>query len=281
MEGIEALNRLAKTNPALQKVMDSVKRQNAVIPGHGFRRSFYNYLKAKWEPAHTGVIIQESFLRSDVLLGTASSYTFSVNESDGANVNGLTILPTTQRINQNDVFEACEWALVVWNQNTKDSTPYSTRRLYTYPNPNVFTGGAVAGVTEADAIESLYNGGTLNVKVGTTTLIQNLDTFRFLRVPTSQEGTVTAAAEDTGTSVYNTYKIARDGYNNAAFPFDENIPFLTLNGNGKNTVSLDLVEGVNFNPAFYGHADSANYVSLYVRGFLVANGAKQANRAIV
>ena len=59
------------------------------------------------------------------------------------------------------------------------------------------------------------------------------------------------------------------------------IPFLTLNGNGKNTVSLDLVEGVNFNPAFYGHADSANYVSLYVRGFLVANGAKQANRAIV
>ena len=209
-----------------QNFLQIVKEENEAIAGHNYKRSFYNYLKAKWHPAKTGVILQPSFLRSDVLLGNGTSYTFSINDNDGATPNGNAVLSTTQRINQNDVFEACEWAIVLWTQDTKNNPPVSTNILYTYANPTVFSGAAVAGVTEAQAMGAIYFGGSLKIEISTTTILRTLDCLRFQRVPTSQQGTVTAAIAGPVE-----YLIARDGYEGVDYMFDETVPFLRVRAN--------------------------------------------------
>ena len=258
-----------------------IKEENEAIGGHNFKRTFYNYLKAKWHPRGTGVILQPSYLRSDVQLGTGTQYTFSINENDGTTPNGQAIISTTQRINQNDVFEACEWSLLIWTQDTTNNPPFSTRILYTYSNPSIFSGAAVAGVTEAQGMGAIYFGGSIKVEISTTTILRTLDALRFQRVPTSQQGNVTAAQSAFTATPAATFVMARDGYDSVDYPFDETVPFLTFNGNGNNTITLTLDDGLNLTPGFYSRSNAANFVSLYVRGFLAANGAKQSNRALV
>lgn len=260
-----------------ERFLKVIHEENQAIGGHNFKRTFYNYLKAKWKPRHTGVILQPGYLFSSCLLGNGTSYTFSINENDGnTNANGQVVLSTTQRINQNDVFEACEWAVVIYTQDTTNNPPFSTRILYTYENPFIFSGAAVAGVTEAQAMGAIYWGGSLKIEISTTTILRNLDCLRFRRVPTSQQGVVQAAIAGPVT-----YTIPRDGFDNVDYMFDETVPFLTFNGNGNNVISLTLADGLNLTPTNYSRSNAANYVALYVRGFLAANGAKQSNRALV
>lgn len=250
----------------VQKFMRGIAFNNKEIPpagAKGGKRALYNFIKASY-PAD--VIPSESYLRADVLLSNQSSYTFPILSQDANQVSNL---PVTKRtLDQNDTFEVIDWCLMIWTIPTTGTIPNaSTRRLYTYPNPTVF-----AGTGEAAALDALFMGSSLEYKVGTTTIFPAIDTLRFYRVPVSQEGQVAAAIAGP-----TTFTIARDGYPAEMYPFAEPLPALTISGNSKAKFTLTY-NGSAIDMAPPSGQNRANYVTLYLRGFLCANGAKQLNK---
>lgn len=261
-EDIGRINRkYAKLNQG-NPVIKRIGKLNSEIPGNTPKRAFYNFIRGSYPDK--SVIISSSYLRCDVALATTGQVKFSVNESDGGN------FPlTTKRLNQNDTFEVMSYGIYLWTTPAAAGVPTAkaqSRVLYTYPNERVFSSGA--GV-EAAALYGIYSGGTLVYKLGTTEVVSALDCMRFYRVPTSQEGTAVSAVALTGI-------VASDGWNSQDFGLSEDPPSFTMSGNGKNNWSLSLAEGDTLSPD--PAANRINYVTLYIRGLLCSNGAKQTNR---
>lgn len=237
---------------------------NKEIPATGKMRALYNYYRALYPP---NIPISYSFLRCDALLGQQSEIKFNVNATSGIPAP----LTTERRLQLNDTFEVSDVAIYFW-MNIQSGGVYplnQTRRLYTYINPFVF-----AGTGEAAALESVYNSGRLAFKLGDKILFEGVDCLRFLRIPTTQEGNVTATTITTG-NVITLYRAPRDGYSSAMYPFDDNVPALTLSGNGPNYYSIYMPESVNMaSPT----ATQLNYCTLWLRGFQCQNGALQKNK---
>lgn len=234
---------------------------NREIPPTGKMRALYNYYRALY-PAD--VPISYSYLRADVQLGNNSEIKFKINESDAGST-----LVTERRLNLNDTFEVVDAAIFLWQVPTMVGVPtdlLQKQRLYTYPNVSRF------GATLAAALESIYNSGKIIFKLGNKILYDGIDCLRFYRVPTSQEGQVTAAYINSG-GVDTTFTIDRDGYSSASYPFDDNVPALTLSGNGKNNYSISLPESVDMTKANFNV-----YATLWLRGFQCQNGAQQSNK---
>lgn len=251
-----------KVGKFMQKIAFNNKEIQPAGAG-GNKRAMYNFLKASYPP---DVIISESYLRADVLLGTANTYTFPVLSQDAKNVANLP--STTKSLDQNDTFEVVDFCLMIWTiANTGTIPNAATRRLYTYPNATVF-----AGAGEADALDGLYFGSELEYKLGTTTIYPALDCLRFYRVPTSQQGVTTAAIAGPVQ-----YTIPRDGWPNSMYPWQAPLPALTVSGNSKAKFSLSY-EGTSITMSPLAAQNRNNYVTLYLRGFLCSNGAKQDNK---
>jgi len=238
---------------------------NKQIPPIGKMRALYNYYRALY-PA--SVPISYSFLRCDTLLSQQSEIKFNVNETSTQPA----ALTTERRLRLNDTFEVSDVAIYLW-KNTSSAGVFpslQTRKLYTYVNPFVF-----ATAAEQAALESIYNSGRLAFKLGDKILFEGVDCLRFLRIPTTQEGAVTATTITTANAI-TLYRAPRDGYSSAAYPFDDNVPALTLSGNGPNYYSIYLPESIDM-----GTADPTlqkNYCTLWLRGFQCQNGAQQKNK---
>lgn len=216
-------------------------------------RAQYANLRRRFARASQPVIITQSYLRSEAVLGTQSQINFPVL------VNQNVVSINEKRLALPDVFVITSMALAIYK--VASGAPVSSGILRTYPNTSVFNGTA----TEARNLQSLYNG-FLTIRVNQTVWIDSLDVQRFYRVPVSQEGVAVSTVATTGL-------IQRDGYDNGDFPWYGTTPGIELSGATKNDISVTLPESIAL-----GGTSSTNYAVFYARGFLCQNGANFNSR---
>lgn len=246
------------------KVQQFFKRLNnanrEIPPTSNNKRAMYNFTRSSYPKS---VVISPSFLRSDLKLGNDSSYNFSILKSD---IQAGTVLPNTSvLLDQNDTFELTKIFIGIWTIAVSTPPPAQQSRIYSYPNKTVFD-----NVGESTALDGLFWGGRLLIEVGTDKIFPKVDLLRFLRVPTSQQGTVSAVNAAGGDSI-----IGYDGYSTEDYPWMDSVPGITISGNGKYTFNVSLPQAQSLAPVA-GLRD--NYMCLYLRGLLCSNGAKQQNR---
>lgn len=195
-----------------------------------------------------GVITTQSYLRLEKSIqGTVNSINFDVLANQGS------AGATERRLQLTDTFTITALAVMIYKAGTSTTATSAQRaaaRLRTWPNPLIFT-----GASEADALETLYNG-YLGVKVNSTVYVESLDLRSFYRVHTSQQlaGPVTTIPADEWPQINNGFK--------------KIVPTITLNGAAKNDISLTLPLATNL-----GGTASENFVVCYLRGFLNQNAA--------
>jgi len=210
-------------------------------------RAIFNSLQKR-----RGVISTQSYLRLESVLGTQGNVSFPVLLNEG-NAN-----PNERRLSITDAFTVTSLAIVIYKKLAANAI--SSAQLDTFPNPLVY-----AGAGEAAALQAIYNG-FLSVRVNSVVYIDSLDTYRFYRVGTAQEGVNVSAG-----APYVASEFAKGDY-----PFYSLTPSIRLSGATKNELNLTLPESVNMAAA----AGDDNRVVLYLRGFLEQNGAQfqPANR---
>lgn len=212
---------------------------------------------------YPGSIITQSYLRSEVSLGTTATSQFAFNIL----ANQGTPASTERRLQITDRFAVTAVAVMLYNYDstTLADVPKnrSQAKMYTWNSPAKFT--AANSLT----LESVYNG-FLRMIIDGTTYIDSLDARRFYRVPVSQQGTIVS----TGTATASTFpNVQADGYDGTHYPFAQLTPAIVLNGAGRNEITLNTPEATAVSPS----ATSNNVLVLYMRGWLIQN-ASQLNR---
>lgn len=197
--------------------------------------------------ASLGVSIQrmsQAYLRVERSLGTDQSISFDPNKTNSvANV-------VEKLLSQNDKFIVTHVGIAI-KKCADTPAGHAVARLYTYLNENVFSQANDAN------IQAVYNG-SLKIQRNETVYVPGLDARSFERVPTSQEGTVTAAI--TGPTTYST---GRDGFENGLFGYYPIDPFI-ISGDEKNEFTLNLPTSVNM-----AATSNANFVVLLLKGYLL------------
>jgi hypothetical protein len=199
-----------------------------------------------------GCVITWSYLRSEVqLVASQGSITFPilVNDSPAANNN-------ERRLNISDEFQVVSWGVFLYKKLTAQSI--ETTILNTYPNPTTF---AKSG--EAGALQALYNG-FLTATIDRKQIIPAFDAFNFYKVPDAQLGLVSAAIAGPVT-----YPVPNSAYLSNEWGFCEAIPTFRLSGAVVNQIQLVPPAAQDMT----GTA-SVNYAVLFMRGFLIQNGAQ-------
>lgn len=212
---------------------------------------------------YPGSIITQSYLRSEVSLGTTATSQFAFNIL----ANQGTPASTERRLQITDRFAVTAVSVMLYNYDstTLADVPKnrSQAKLYTWNSPAKFT--AANSLT----LESVYNG-FLRMIIDGTTYIDSLDARRFYRVPVSQQGTIVS----TGTATASTFpNVQADGYDGTHYPYAQLTPAIVLNGAGRNEITLNTPEATAVSPS----ATSNNVLVLYMRGWLIQN-ASQLNR---
>lgn len=213
---------------------------------------------------YPGSIITQSYLRSEVQLGTTATSQFAFNIL----ANQGTPASTERRLQITDRFAvtAVSVMLLQYDASSTSPTPAALRsqaKLFSWNAPSKFTTATAA------QLETIYNG-YLRMIIDGTTYIDSLDTRRFYRVPTSQQGTIVS----TGTATTSTFPtVQADGYDGTHYPFAQLTPAIVLNGAGRNEITLNTPEAT----ALSASAATTNVLVLYCRGWLIQN-ASQLNR---
>jgi hypothetical protein len=212
---------------------------------------------------YPGSIITQSYLRSEVALQTTATSQFSFNIL----ANQGTPASTERRLQITDRFAVTAISVMMYqfDNSTASSAPTnrSQAKLYTWNAPSKFTTATAA------QLETIYNG-YLRMIIDGTTYVDSLDTRRFYRVATSQQGTIVS----TGTATTSTFPtIQADGWDGTHYPFAQLTPAIVLNGAGRNEVTLNTPEATALSAA----AATTNVLVLYCRGWLIQN-ASQLNR---
>jgi hypothetical protein len=212
---------------------------------------------------YPGSIITQSYLRSEVQLGTTATSQFSFNIL----ANQGTPNSTERRLQITDRFAVTAISVMMYQfDNSTAATAPANRsqaKLYTWNAPSKFTTATAA------QLETIYNG-YLRMIIDGTTYVDSLDTRRFYRVPTSQQGSILSTGVAT-TSTFPT--IQADGWDGTHYPFAQLTPAIVLNGAGRNEVTLNTPEATALSAA----AATTNVLVLYCRGWLIQN-ASQLNR---
>lgn len=213
-------------------------------------RALLDTLRAKYQK-YPNVIITDSYLLlMKSLQGTITTVTFDVL----SNVGNATVLEN--RLSITDRFAVKDMAVCIMKAGASTAATaaeIAVGRPNTYPNPNIYTGAA-----EAANLEAIYNS-QMRVAIDSKIFYQSLDTRRFFRVPTSQQGTAVSAVAGTGV-------LSRDGWDNLNYCFSPVAPNFEFSGSGKNEVTLQLP-----NPTLTSGTSSQNFVLAYFRGFLIQN----------
>jgi len=212
---------------------------------------------------YPGSIITQSYLRSENVLGTTATSQFSFNIL----ANQGTPASTERRLQITDRFAVTAISVMLMQFDNSSATTAAANRsqakLFTWNAPSKFTTATSA------QLETIYNG-YLRMIIDGTTYVDSLDTRRFYRVPTSQQGTIVS----TGTATASTFPtIQADGWDGTHYPFAQLTPAIVLNGAGRNEVTLNTPEATALSAA----AATTNVLVLYCRGWLIQN-ASQLNR---
>ena len=234
-----------------RKVSDAFGRLNSNNP-----RAVYNALRT--EAQNPGVIVTESYLRLEQVLGTQSIITFDYNQNVG------TPRVTERRLAISDSFQVTQIGFYLSNPS---STPgeLGRTRLFTYPNQYVFT-----GATEADQLREIYNG-FLSIRLGSTVFYDSLDMRRFMYIKTSQRLTSYISPAATTAQIQEDEAEGSSGLMNVT-------PSFELSGTGKANIQITLPDPSNMAAAAVG---TNNVAVLYFRGFLKQNYSAFGDQARV
>jgi len=215
------------------------------------QRELFDELKVKYK----GCPINRTQLRSDVLLASSSQYKFNITTNSGA-----TQTSSENWLEQNDIFVATSWALVL---GAKLATAGAgAKRLFTYPNPSIpnAVSGKMGNGANAANIYALYNG-KMNLTIQSTLWLKNVELITALNQPITQGGVFGATGFTPATGYYvdtmdfSEMFIDMGGY--IVFPGNQQ-PQLTINCDAVNMANDSTFE---------------NYAILMFDGFLVQNGA--------
>jgi len=207
-------------------------------------------------------IVTQSYLRLEKYIPTTGS---TVINFDVLTNNG-TPSSVERRLNLTDKFVITAISVMIYTPPTRANTADADRSqstLRTWNNPLVFS-----GTGEAAQLQTIYNG-YLRMIIDSVTYLDSIDTQRFYRAPTAQKGLIqSTGTAGTGTSP----NVQGDGYESTHYPFAQLTPTITLNGAGRNEISLNMPSA-----SAVSTASLNNYVVCYLRGFLAQN-ASQLNK---
>jgi len=217
-------------------------------------RDYVQSLKSQYP----GAIITQSYLRSEIQLGTTATSQFAFNILANQGTPGS----TERRLQITDRFAVTALSVMTYNvlvAATSQAIAKSQAKLYSWNSPAQFTAANSA------TLESVYNG-YLRMIIDGTTYIDSLDARRFYRVPTSQQGTIVSGGTAT-TSTFPT--LQADGWDGTHYNFAQMTPSVVLNGAGRNEVTLNTPEATAVSPA----STTTNFLVLYMRGWLIQNAS--------
>lgn len=191
--------------------------------------------------------LSQSYIRAETLLGTQSVITFQVQKGQVSSP-----LVTERLLQLNDEFVITNMFIGLKKiaSDTPTATEHSTAAIYTWSDPNFFTG------TQALLTPALYNG-NLSFTIDRTEYIPNFPMRSFLRVPDTQFSD-------------NTYFTAsgiktRDSFNNGLYGFYPCDPTVI---NGRQTLDINVNLGTSIN---LDDASNSYYAVLELRGYLIVN----------
>ena len=192
--------------------------------------------------------LSQSYLRSEVALGTQGKIKFNLQEGK----NGSGILITEKRLALNDEFVVTHFSLSLKKiaSDTPTDLQQANALLYTWENPTIFSG------TNAANMASVYNG-SLSWTINRKQFIPQFPVRAFRRVPTTQTGT------DVGytSSGVNTV----DGFENGLFGFYPSEPTKI---DGRQTIDLEVDLGTSVT---FDDASNTYYAVFEARGYLIVN----------
>ena len=211
----------------------------------GAVRALFNRL-----PKRPGTITTQSYLRLEKKITTQSSVIFDVLNNQGSQT------VTEKRLAITDAFQISALSIFFYTHDTAVSNSQEKARLYSWPNPFVFSGAG-----QSPAMQAFYNG-FLSIRVNSTVFLDSLDIYRFYRAGVAQTGLET-------TTTPSQYQA--DSWDGGDYGFYSMTPSIELSGATKNEISISLPSNVTVPPAT---ATSATYVVCYLRGFLQQNAAQ-------
>lgn len=225
-------------------------------------REIFNNALAKYTGEYgkkAGIVITQGYLRlqSAALSATQGSFKFGVLTTEFAS-GASAIDPSERRLNIVDNFLVTEMRVSLLKVASGDSASIST--ISTFPNSITF---AKSG--EAANLMAIYNG-ALAIEIDGTKILDGWDIMRHYRAGQAQKGVLTAASGTNNAFVANQYDAASYGF----FPVT---PQIELKGNSKNT--LTILPPVSNDMT---GTSSSNYVVLELRGLLIQNGSRIAQR---
>jgi hypothetical protein len=217
-------------------------------------RDYVQSLKSQYP----GAIITQSYLRSEIQLGTTATSQFAFNILANQGTPGS----TERRLQITDRFAVTALSVMAYNTLVADAQPTakSQAKLFSWNNPAQFT------TANAKTLESVYNG-YLRMIIDGTTYIDSLDARRFYRVPVSQQGVAVSAFTPDTASKFGA--IQADGWDGTHYNFAQMTPAVVLNGAGRNEVTLNTPEATAVSPA----STTTNFLVLYMRGWLIQNAS--------
>lgn len=230
-------------------------------------RAAYERTAAKFP----GNVINRATLRLEQVLDLQKNqYLFKVKEGATYGVEGGVQL----KLNDNDAFVLVALAIGIRRQ---DGTNYGTEEIYTYPDPQIFTGAPASKPKEFEALLSIYNG-QLSFKTGTVDRIKGMDTSDFLYTPADQVIKQASPAINDTLPAFGPTPEGR-GY-------QELQPTILLHGKQSNEFTLTLgggdLTGIDGRYTAAGAATNTfrNVVVLRLLGFLIHNGAQSADAMV-
>lgn len=208
-------------------------------------------------------IIQPSFMRSEqVISNTKNQYSFETR----ADILSKADRPLNKGVDNNDLFFVSDWGLFIDNRLT---TSKSEVTLQTYPNSTAFA-AATTGCSY-NQLEIFFNS-VIQFQVGSTVWYQAYDTQRFRYVPQTQQTSATLGSAAAGNYSQTQFK-------DTLVPI---APYAVISGSAQNTIQLSV-------PSLPNTADMAvdttvqatgeNVLTLYFNGFVIKNGADNAEIA--
>jgi hypothetical protein len=187
---------------------------------------------------------------------TQSSVTFPILQTQPNSAG--TVYGIEKRLNIADAFVALSIGIFLGRSSTTGTSnptnlQAASTRLYTYPNPGVFT-----ATNEASNLEAIYNS-YLSIKVAQVNWFPSIALRKFYRVGQAQQ--VAAGTNQNG--------IGRDEWNGPDYGLVQLVPTITINGNGNNEFTVTLPDSVNTAAA----SGSFNSLLLVLDGVLLPNAA--------
>lgn len=218
--------------------------------------------------------ISQKFIEKGIKVGTATQgyLRLMVNLNAAGSVNSIqfpvlttnsTSRATEKRLDITDMFTITNWSMFLikaGSDTAATDAQIAVAPLYTWPNPQVFT-----GTNEAANLMNLYNA-SLSVTVDRDRVLDSYDAYRWYRVATAQK-LIAQAAGTAGAG--EALHFQADGWEGPSYGFSELDPEITLNGVGQNDLVLNLPTAVSM-----AGTNSTNFVALICRGIKWQNSSK-------